>query len=261
MFSESVKKKLCELHEQIVGACETCGGDGYLPLKNQQGRLKRCECMIVFKYLMELTIAGIPQDYWDLTLKKMEIADVYKAVARKYLVHLKNAITQGLGLVFTGSNGIGKTSIMCYVGCRAVVRNYQVRYFTMSQFITATQKDNQQFIDYVSEGQLLLIDELDKKYSKKGSDYVVKTFDEYLRGWFSEGKSVILCTNWSVSDLRQNFGESLLSLLKRRCDFVEMAGEDFSDYIQSAYWERLQHQKVLVSEGITKAAWDREANK
>lgn len=261
MFSETIKQKLSALKSQTVGLCETCGGEGYLPLKKHPGRLKRCECMIVFKYLMELTISNIPQDYWDLTLAKMQIADEYKRVIKNYLAHLKNAIAQGLGLVLTGPNGIGKTSIMCYVGCRAIVHNYQVRYFTLSQFITATQKNNQQFIDHINEAQLLLIDELDKKYSKKGSDYVVKTFDEHLRGWFSDGKTVILCTNWTTADLQQNFGESLVSLMKRRCDFLEMVGDDFSDYIQAAYWERLRHQKDLVTECITKQAYEREAKK
>ena len=256
---ESVKAKLSKLRAQVVDVCETCKGEGYLPYPGQPGSLMRCRCMINFKYLMELTIAGIPQDYWSLTLAKMQIDEKYKSVVQLYLSHLDKAMERGLGLVLTGPNGVGKTSVMCHLGCRAIVHGYDVRYFSLAHFITAVQKNNQEFIDDINQGQMLLIDELDKKYSKKGSDYVIKTFDEHLRGFLGDRKVVIIATNWSTTDVQRNFGDSLLSLMKRRCEFVEMVGEDFSNYVNSSYWERLKKDTELITKCVAKYAVEREA--
>lgn len=257
-FSEEKKSRVLELRKQVVEDCEECGGEGYIPVTGVPGSLRRCECMIVLRYLMDLVVANIPADYWRLSLAMLEIPQVYKDSVTFYLERFAVAMQKGLGLVFLGPNGVGKTSLMCEIGKAALVRGYDVRYFTLSHYITAIQKNLTEELEDMERGQLILIDELDKKYIKRGSDYVVKTLDESLRKLLGMGKTLGICTNWTVEDVRENLGESTMSLLQRRCDFTTMDGEDYSSKLQENFWDALKTDVNFFDDAIVDMAWSRE---
>lgn len=239
-FTTEKKSAVLELRKAVVEPCKFCKGSGYIPLESLPGSVRRCQCMIVFRYLMELIVSNIPSDYWHLSIDDLEIDKVYKDTVHTYVDNLSTAIQRGMGLAFMGPNGVGKTSLMCEVGKEAIVQGYQVRYFTLASYITAIQKNDDATLEDYDRGQVLLIDELDKKYQKRGSDFVIKALDESLRKFLAAGKTLVLCTNWNEGDIRENFGESTVSLLKRRCDFVEVVGEDYSEKLQGEFWDEIK---------------------
>ena len=91
------------------------------------------------------------------------------------------------------------------------------------------KKEDCFFTNAIDTGKILLIDELDKQYIKKGPYYVTKALDESLRQWLGAGKTIYICRVWSPEEIRKNLGESTVSLLKRRCAFIELAGDDYSE--------------------------------
>ena len=231
------KDKILEIKKALVQKCEECSGSGYIPAGD--GVVMRCDCMIAFRYIVRLCQAGIPIDYWFLEIETLQVEDVFKAVVSRYCDNISVAVQKGMGLLFLGPNGIGKTTLMCEVGKQAIVSGISVNYFTLPRYITAIQKGDAVMKAECEKGTVLLIDELDKKYMKSGSDFVLKTVDETFRGFLNEGKSLILATNWNYGELVSTLGESTVSLLRRRCDFVDMDGEDFGHTLLNDYWERL----------------------
>lgn len=254
------KERLLGIKAKMVGTCPDCVGEGYIPIEGEPGKVSRCDCMIVFKYVIELVNAGIPQDYWSLTIDALHVDDGHKAMVKLFLENLQQAKDKGMGLVFLGPNGTGKTSMMCEIGKAALAARYKVRYFTLSQYVTTFQKDNLLLREYLESGDVLLIDELDKKYIKTGSEFVAKTVDDAFRSFLNNGKIIILCTNWDAESIGEVLGESTLSLLRRRCEFIKVVGDDYSPVLQGDYWERLKGEPDYWSESIVRNALRMERN-
>jgi len=254
-YTPEMRKRALDLKNKTVGDCGTCNGAGYVPVPNTEGQVMRCECMVVFQYLRELLKAGIPQGYWSLTFVELEIDEAYKELVKVYLDNLHNAISKGLGMIFLGPNGIGKTSLMCEIGKEAIIKHYDVRYFTLTQYIRAVQTGDEEARADMERGKLLLVDELDKQYIKPGSDFVVKTLDEALRTFLSAGKSLIMSTNWTERELLAHFGESTGSLLQRYCETLVMGGSDYSPKKQESFWDELRDKMNYFDEVIVESAW------
>src|SRR3972149_3122609 len=127
VYSEEKKKIVLDIRNSLVESCEDCKGTGYIPASTE-GCVYRCDCMVIFRYLKELVKAGIPKDYWSLSLKRLSVDESYKLIIKKYIKLLDNAVTKGMGLTFVGTNGVGKTSFMQVIGKEAIVRGYSVRY-------------------------------------------------------------------------------------------------------------------------------------
>jgi DNA replication protein DnaC len=232
-----------------------CGGSGYIPAS--PGAVHRCGCMILFRYVKELVKANIPQDYWALDLNKLKINPLSKKVCQSYLKNLSRAKQNGLGLVLFGSNVTGKTSTMAEIAKAAIISNQKVRYFTLSSYVDAVFGKDAERVTYYEDGDFLLIDELDKK---AGSSNIYKLVDEFLRRMFNQNKSLILGTNWDQDEFCEHLGESTFSLLKRRCEFLEFTGEDYSDHLQDSYIQRLENAFDYFNPEIVRCAIERERN-
>lgn len=260
---EELKSALLSLKAEIVEPCEECGGAAYFE-QTTPGALNPCRCMTAFYYLSYLVEARIPRDYWWLSLDDLDLVeDKYKEFVWYYLEHLDKAVKRGLGVMFLGKNGTGKTSMQCAIGKEAVVQGYRVRYFTAQQYIEAGRgntKDSGLLDDYES-ADVILLDEVDKVYIKSGSDYVPKTIEEFLRRMVSANKVVIACTNYTGDELTEAFGTSTVSMLQRHLRFVGVEGEDFSEQLQANWKNMLEEDTDFYDERImsmAKRLWDRE---
>jgi DNA replication protein DnaC len=227
-----IVEEIYEVKHDVVEVHGNCEGTGYISAG--PGQVYRCDCMTVFRYLKELVKSRIPQDYWNLSLGDLNIDAGVKRFVQLYLKNMNRARRNGLGAVLFGSNGIGKTSVLCEVAKVSIAKGHSVRYFTLSSYIDAKFKKQDDVLEYYESGDVLLIDELDKL-----SGNISKTVDVFLRSMFNAGKSLFLATNWSEEDLIKALGESTASLLKRRCEFVEMSGDDYSEALQDDFNTRL----------------------
>jgi len=233
-----LKNAMLALKSELVENHEACGGSGWLdPV--ELGKPNPCECMTVFHYLNALLESRIPRDYWWLGLDALEGVDAsYKKFCRWFIVRLPKATTHGLGILFLGPNGIGKTSMQCAIGKEAVVQGFTVQYLTAQQYIESRKEDDDGITREYEGAQVILLDELDKVYIKARSNYVTKTLEDFFRRKTSEGSSLIVCTNHDEATLEEVFGQSTMSMLRRHLKFVSVEGEDYSDTLQSR-WDGL----------------------
>ena len=234
------------LHDSTVGKCERGCHKGFLINKDTNDS-ELCICMSVFRYLNRLIQAGIPQEYWTLSLDKLEVPERYIQHVRKFLRNYRNALNRGLGMMFLGSNGIGKTTLMVEIGKHFALIGYSVTYFTLQRYI------NQKFTEYpidISGCDVILIDEIDKAYAKPGSDYLPKTFEELVRQIISLNKVSIFSTNSSTASVKELFGGSVFSAIKRKLQIVPMKGDDYSDNLQRNWESRLKQDLDLFHETI-----------
>lgn len=228
-----VRRHLLEIRKHTVEACDLCE-DGYLP-PEIPGELNLCRCMRVFLYLMELVKSKIPMDYWGLTLNELQVDEEYRIFVEFYLERLDKALARALGVIFFGTNGIGKTSLMCEIGKAVITHGRRVQYFTVQQYIDGIKGDSPIIQEYIN-ADMILLDEMDKVYIKKGSSFVGKSLEDFLRRSLSSGKSIIACTNYDIDAFSKTFGDSTVSMLKRRSKFIEIEGEDYSEALHDS-WE------------------------
>jgi len=251
-----IKQRIYQIRAELVNTHKRCGGTGYLPAE-VSGQIYRCGCMIVFRYLKELIKANIAQDYWSISFDNLKLDPLIRKIIGVYMKNIKRARQNGLGLVLFGQNGTGKTSVMSEIAKLAIVLGYDVRYFTLSSYVDAVYSKDSARQDYYENGDFLMIDELDKK---AGTANVYKLVDEFLRRMFNQNKSLILGTNWDSEEFKEHLGESTFSLLKRRCEFLDFQGEDFSDHLQDSYSSRLESDYNYFSSAIVEMASLREEN-
>lgn len=251
MLRLEVKDRLLEIRKYTVDACDLCV-DGYLS-SEMPGELNPCKCMKVFLYLMELVKSKIPMDYWCLTLDELRVEERYKRLVQFYLERIEKAIAKAKGIIFFGANGIGKTSLMCEIGKEAIACRRKVQYFTVQQYIDGIKGDSPIIQEY-SDTDMILLDEMDKVYIKKGSSYVGKALEDFLRRSIPNGKAVIACTNYDIGTFSKTFGDSTVSMLKRHSKFLEIEGEDFSDELHDSWEDSLEENYDFYCSAIVEKA-------
>jgi len=231
---KEIKSMMLDLKAEIVDLHGPCEGTGWLE-SVVPGKINPCECMKVFHYLNTLIEAKIPRDYWWLALDDLEITLKYKKLCQFYVKRMPKAIQHGLGLMFFGLNGIGKTSMQCGIGKEGVVLGYKVQYFTAQQYIESRKTGDDDLTAEFEGGQIILLDEMDKVYIKTRSDYVTKTLEDFLRRKTAAGSVFIICTNHDTGTLEKVFGPSTMSMLRRHLRFVEVEGADYSKRLQGRW--------------------------
>jgi len=234
-YSDEELRNLIKYKSKLVDSCTICNGSGYI-IDDETGLDTLCDCMMVFRYIKALVTAHIPVEYWQLRLSELtDVEKKYRDFIKRYLEHFENAINQALGVFFLGTNGIGKTALMCEIGKFAIIKGFDVCYFTAQQYISSYHKDD---TDRYSFSQIILLDELDKAYMKEGSTFVPKVIEDFLRRVISKGKIVVAASNEDLKELTSVFGASTISMIRRHLKIIGMQGEDRSDGMQR-HWMRL----------------------
>jgi SpoVK/Ycf46/Vps4 family AAA+-type ATPase len=144
----------------------------------------------------------------------LEVETEYKVFARWFLGKLPNAVTNGLGVLFMGPNGIGKTSMQCAFGKEAIVQGFKVQYFTAQQYLEALKAKNTELMAEYESAQVVLLDELDKVYVSRGSDFVKRTLEDFLRRTVAGDEDTLACVGLNFPrDLTPSYRGKLIELV------------------------------------------------
>ena len=240
-FKKSEVKFLRKLSEQTIGECKRCR-DGW----KKSNISSECECRKVFIYLKELLYANIPQEYWNLQLKKLKIQPItILGNIEKYLSHFDTAVSSGLSFAFLGENGIGKTSLLAEIGKVAVLRGLDVVYLTAQEYINYKMLNNYEAIERIEErSDVILMDELDKPYKKAGSDYVLTQLENFFRSTLPKNKMVHIASNSSQEDIRKKLGNSVYSIMNRKMRFLTLEGRDLGGGISKDWDRKLEGETI-----------------
>lgn len=226
-----------DIRAKLVDACGDCRGVGYV--RGQYSEVVACTCMKVLQYLNALVNAGIPRRYWHLSLDHLSVKSAFVKVTREYIQHLDTALDRALGIMFSGSTGIGKTTLACEIAKEAVVQGYPVRYLTVRQYI-----DSVFGRDPISTSnlKLVIIDEIDKvAVGNNGSEAVLQMVEDFLRANVPN-RSVIACSNLDMDEMAEKFGAATTSLLGRALKLIPMEGSDYSEQAQEEWDDLLKSE-------------------
>lgn len=255
-MTDPVKNRLTSLSKTIVDSCLKCKGHGYLI--NKAGEDELCQCMTVFRWIKALVIAGIGSDYWHLSVDDLKVDDWYKNFLKNYFKLFNNAVEKGKGVLFLGINGVGKTAMACEIGKFALVQGKSVFYTTNEAYIHATQKDDNEYLSQVQEPDVLILDELEKAYMKKGTNYVAKKTEELIRMSLQAGKILVIGTNATEEELREMFGDSTLSAMNRHLAQIAVSGTDYSDKLQKDWLQDLRNKYDFYHPNILSRAIEKQ---
>lgn len=187
-----------------------------------------------------------PED--PIYLDYHQAAETLKKVAQ-YAGKVDIAKRKGLSLLLAGSNGTGKTLLGSSVLKQAIRKGFSVQMATLGGIIQvftdgwSSPEKRILFDERVRNVDFLMIDDVGKEYSAKTSDLTEIMFDNLIRYRVGRRKPFILTTNTSASDMKNRYGNSLMSLLSGKALTVTMVGEDYRRAIQSKnLWDELNDE-------------------
>jgi DNA replication protein DnaC len=232
-FSDAEYKILCMenpgLGRRYTEYCPTCRTLGTYRLK---GTEHVCDCRLQRKLHMHYLAAGIGLLYqrldWDDYAGDQEVVKTLQAYVCKH----EDYVDQGLGLLFTGARGIGKTMLATLVLKELIRAGYGCRYSTYSsamEMYTAGWRDRDErrrFEEKFVHTKVLLLDDMGRE-AKSSNNMQESTFEHILRNRVQSCRPTILTTNLDYGDLEEAYGSSAMSLLSEQSMVMEMTGDNF----------------------------------
>ena len=191
---------------------------------------KECTCRRVFRRAMSLIEANIPEDLWTINHRSRHVEDVmvedvgiHKRVSmlrlvNRYVNKLGEARGKGIGFVFQGPNGVGKTLFGCKILVKAIRKGYSVHYIFFNNLMEMLKQFDDEFVhDVIAEiydVDFLFIDELGKEI--KTSKFVLTKFEELLKQRRARQKPIIFAMNLSLEEFEKTYDFLAVSLIESK---------------------------------------------
>lgn len=191
------------------------------------------------------------KDHWDqpnmqIHLNYQEANELIKQIA-EYVKNIDNAKRKGISIMLAGNNGSGKTLLAAAILKAAIRRGFSAQMTSLGGIIqTYTDgwgdpRKRVIFDERVKNSDFLLIDDVGKEYQAKNSDLTEIMFDNLIRYRVFRRKPFILTTNTAPMDLKNRYGESLMSLIDGKTLKIKVISADFRRAVQNKnLWEELR---------------------
>jgi DNA replication protein DnaC len=211
MYTAREMEYLTFLRKSLVEKHKQCGGTGFYKGED-------CICLKVFRWLKCLYVSRIPKEYWslnyDLSLKNT-VTEYFNDFEENYM--------NGKSWFMYGDFGTGKTTTLCEMGKRFLFSGKRVIYFLLKEYIDSVFETDTILRFKINEADVILIDEADKVYVKKGSDYVLREVEVFLRNKLMNNYPVFFASNVKRSLMKNIYGgDSLQAILERKTDEINV---------------------------------------
>lgn len=238
IFFENLKTK-------ILSGCSDCDHTGWLDVSDSPSP---CRCLKQFERYLELDAAGIDKEYWDLSLASNWNGDqIAKDRVEEYITNLSSAYDNGLGIVFHGTNGVGKTFLGVTILKKALELGKSVCFITMAELCQKmkskidSEGDREFYEDRVKNVDYLYIDNLGSEYRPQNfGTYTLAEFDILARHRRRNLLPTLLSTNLSREEFISQYGSSISSLFSASAQFLHVQGSDFRQSQGQQYFEKLR---------------------
>jgi DNA replication protein DnaC len=246
--------------------CPICEGSGMSIVERPDGSrvAKVCECRNVRRGARMIAQARIPERYTHCTLE--DYVTNFTGANRSLsaaLIHARSFVkaypieTKGLGLLLTGSIGVGKTHLAVGI-LREVIteRGANGLFYDYRDLLKQIQNSYNRSVDVteseilqpVFEAEVLVLDELG---ASKPTDWVWDTVAHILNTRYNDRRTTIITTNYAnlaplaadatgprvairEETLGDRIGERMRSRLQEMCVTVEVTGADFREKVKRA---------------------------
>ena len=222
--AERVYAQMPALENGYFDYCPTCKKTGSY---RRGGKVYQCDCEMQLALAKHYTAAGIPQDYQRIGWADIKMEPPEQV--QDYLAHLDAYLERGVGLVFSGPRGAGKTMLAVLVLKEIVKRCYPCYYTTFATTVEAYTNGwggnhiaaswfRHKFLD----SKALLLDDMGKEFFSK-IQLNVTTFDHILRTREQNNRPTLLTTNMTIPEMTAGYGEGILSMLVGKSFFISMS--------------------------------------
>ena len=181
---------------------------------------------------------NIGRRYWPASMQNVP-ESALKSTYRSYMANLASNYAEGWGLFVYGNNGVGKT----YASCALLKEITKAGYSTfciLSDELKLAYIDGSRFdgdntvTQRVERVDFLLIEDLGKEYSGRGSGFAELCFENLLRKRSRECRPTIVTTNLTPALFKERYKQSAASLAMECMIAVEMKGDDIRRQIAQA---------------------------
>ena len=228
--------RLGELRKRMLSECSLCHHTGIV-----EG--KACRCFKTFERYVQYSYAGVDEEYWPLEFKDFESDQVARELAETYSLNLANARKFGLGFVFSGRNGTGKTMLCCVILKKALKEGHTIYFITFADLLDIIKKsfDNEYYkalFEKIRSVDFLCLDELGAEYRPKDLEsFCVAQLSQLSRSRRRNHLCTLVTTNLEKPEFETVYGKTINSLFSGCSKFVSVKGEDWRRQ-QNISWEK-----------------------
>lgn len=205
--------------------CPTCKKKGWYIWK---GERVECDCALQTQLFKHYSSAGIFVRYQGLTWEDYQQHPPEELAT--YLRRHEDYVSRGIGLLFTGLKGTGKSLLATLVLKELIHLGYScfsTTYADTVEAFTATWNNDEEkrwFARKFMRSDILLLDDIGKEWSTRLSQ---STFDMILRSRVQDARPTIITTNLTIPELESGYGAAVLSLLSECSIVLQFSGEDW----------------------------------
>lgn len=232
--------RLKQIKTKLLSECTKCGHTGFIDTKE-------CKCFKKFQLYVEYSYNGIDEEYWDVTFDKFESDQVAKEDVVKYCDNLDNARQLGLGIIFHGENGTGKSMLANLILIAAKKKKYTVYFTTFEQLLTTIKNtfdhssNNEYYkkhLEKIKNVDFLCLDELGAEYRTRDLEsFSVAQLSSLSKFRRRNNLCTIVTTNLDENDFNKIYGKTINSLFSGCSKFIKVNGTDWRSK-QSKDWDK-----------------------
>lgn len=177
-----------------------------------------------------MTQANIPEDYWECNFSNFQGPERARELSVAYLKKLADMKEKGIGVLYVGNYGIGKTTLAFIVMKYLVRARWDVYCTSLGEIVETIQRSwkNDDEYDLISKARrvtFLFIDDIGKEHRGQ-TGFVERVFDNLIRYRVQHRLPTFLTSNYTRSELEAGYGESAISLLEGKLIPITLNGDD-----------------------------------
>ena len=178
-----------------------------------------------------MELMRIPRRFWGTSVERLP--ESVKEKVFSYCRTMDDMLDEGVGYLFWGPNGVGKTSAAIFIAMEARRRGAPVLFVTAESLREAALenapfKDDVLLIDRARSVDVLVIDDLGKEHSGS-TGWAERLFENLFRERSASRKTTFVTTNASLSKLSERYKPSMLEVMKETCYPVQVLGPSQRD--------------------------------
>lgn len=183
-----------------------------------------------------LALAEIPPTFADCTFDNFEQTEGTRAalaVARDYVERYENFRESGMGLLFLGPRGTGKTRLICTILTQLVTRyGLTARYRFAPEFLDALRPDgangsrDRMLIDETCRVGMVALDDIG---SEKASDWTNSIYERVVDARYRSNRPILVGSNFTTVELKQAIGFRAADRLLERSFILEFSGDSYRE--------------------------------
>ena len=156
---------------------------------------------------------------------------------RRFCRDVGQQLEAGRGLWFTGDVGTGKTTLAMLVSKTAMEADHTVAIYSLPRLLSIlrdTYDDDAEYslgelIDRLCAVDLLHVDDVG---AEQTSPWVLEQLYTIVNTRYEDGRSVMLTTNLSDAELKEQIGQRTVSRLNEMCTILPLHGEDHREGLE-----------------------------